>query len=192
MVIQREWQRVDPKYLDEEEQRFWATIAGRNIRYDERVDFVRKLTEGRATKGCLEQFLTTTAAENPNRRLRLTALKDRVSMTVERADFDDLVTLVTQAPTWWTGCRASGRSCARSARDGWTRRSRSSPAGRGGSRARRAGAGPPRERRLPGGEAAARRARELARAPARGERRLPRQRFAGAAAARRRRAARVR
>jgi hypothetical protein len=28
------------------------------------------------------------------------ALSDRVSMTVERADFDDLVTLVTQAPTW--------------------------------------------------------------------------------------------
>jgi hypothetical protein len=28
------------------------------------------------------------------------ALADRVSMSVERADFDDLVTLVTQAPTW--------------------------------------------------------------------------------------------
>ena len=28
------------------------------------------------------------------------ALADRVSMAVERADFDDLVTLVTQAPTW--------------------------------------------------------------------------------------------
>ena len=28
------------------------------------------------------------------------ALADRVSMTVERADFDDLVTLVTQAPPW--------------------------------------------------------------------------------------------
>jgi hypothetical protein len=30
----------------------------------------------------------------------MTALQDRVSMTVERADFDDLVTLVTQAPPW--------------------------------------------------------------------------------------------
>ena len=30
----------------------------------------------------------------------MTALADRVAMTVERADFDDLVTLVTQAPTW--------------------------------------------------------------------------------------------
>jgi hypothetical protein len=40
------------------------------------------------------------AAENPNRRLRLTALADRVAMRVDRASFDDLVTLVTQAPTW--------------------------------------------------------------------------------------------
>ena len=30
----------------------------------------------------------------------MTALQDRVSMIVERADFDDLVTLVTQAPPW--------------------------------------------------------------------------------------------
>jgi hypothetical protein len=40
------------------------------------------------------------AAENPNRRLRMTALADRVATPVERADFDDLVTLVTQAPPW--------------------------------------------------------------------------------------------
>jgi superfamily II DNA or RNA helicase len=99
-VIAREWQRVDPRYLDEDEQRFWATIAGRQVRFDERTDFVKKLTEGHASRGCLEQFLFTCAAENPNRRLRLIALADRVSMKVERADFDDLVTLVTQAPTW--------------------------------------------------------------------------------------------
>ena len=99
-VIAREWQRVDPRYLDEDEQRFWATIAGRQVRFDERTEFVKKLTDGRASRGCLEQFLFTCAAENPNRRLRLIALADRVSMQVERADFDDLVTLVTQAPTW--------------------------------------------------------------------------------------------
>ncbi|HEX6702385.1 MAG TPA: DEAD/DEAH box helicase family protein [Gaiellaceae bacterium] len=99
-VIAREWQRIDPKFLDEDEQRFWATIAGRQIRFDERAEFARKLTDRGASKACLEQFLTTCAAENPNRRLRMTALSDRVSMTVERADFDDLVTLVTQAPTW--------------------------------------------------------------------------------------------
>ncbi len=99
-VIQREWQRIDPKYLDEEEQRFWATIAGRQIRFDQRVEFARKVVEGRASKGALEQFLSTCAAENPNRRLRITALLDRVATPVERADFDDLVTLVTQAPTW--------------------------------------------------------------------------------------------
>jgi ribonuclease E len=99
-VIQREWQRIDPKFLDEDEQRYWATIAGRQIRFDERASFVQKLTEGHASKGALEQFLATAAAENPNRRLRSMALQDRVSMRVERADFDDLVTLVTQAPTW--------------------------------------------------------------------------------------------
>ncbi|MGD0714476.1 MAG: DEAD/DEAH box helicase family protein [Gaiellaceae bacterium] len=99
-VIQREWQRVDPRFLDDDEQRYWATIAGRQIRFDERATFVQKLTEGRASKGALEQFLATCAAENPNRRLRTMALQDRVSMRIDRADFDDLVTLVTQAPTW--------------------------------------------------------------------------------------------
>ncbi len=99
-VITREWQRVDPKYLDEDEQRYWATIAGRQIRFDERAAFVTKLTDRGASRACLEQFLATCAAENPNRRLRMIALSDRVSMQVERADFDDLVTLVTQAPTW--------------------------------------------------------------------------------------------
>jgi ribonuclease E len=99
-VIQREWQRIDPRYLDEDEQRYWASIAGRQVRFEERTEFVKKLSEGRASKACLEQFLATAAAENPNRRLRMMALSDRVSMTVERADFDDLVTLVIQAPTW--------------------------------------------------------------------------------------------
>src|SRR5919197_2033775 len=70
-VIQREWQRVDPRYLDDDEQRYWATIAGRQIRFDERASFVQKLTEGRASKAALAQFLTTCAAENPNRRLRM-------------------------------------------------------------------------------------------------------------------------
>ena len=99
-VIQREWQRIDPLYLDEDEQRFWATIAGRQIRFDQRAEFARKFAEGRASKAALEQFLSTCAAENPNRRLRMTALLDRVATPVDRADFDDLVTLVTQAPPW--------------------------------------------------------------------------------------------
>jgi superfamily II DNA or RNA helicase len=99
-VIQREWQRIDPRYLDEDEQRFWASIAGRQVRFEERADFVKKLSDGKASKACLEQFLATAAAENPNRRLRMMALADRVSMTVERADFDDLVTLVNQGATW--------------------------------------------------------------------------------------------
>ena len=99
-MIQREWQRIDPKYLDEDEQRFWATIAGRQIRFDQRAEFAKKFTEGRASKVALETFLSTCAAENANRRLRMTALQDRVATTIDRADFDDLVTLVTQAPPW--------------------------------------------------------------------------------------------
>jgi ribonuclease E len=98
-VIQREWQRVDPRYLDEEEQRFWARIAGRQARFDDRVALFEKLT-ARASKAALEQFLFTCAAENPNRRLRMMALADRVGMPIDRASFDDLVTLVTQAPPW--------------------------------------------------------------------------------------------
>ena len=98
-VIQREWQRIDPKYLDQEEQRFWATMAGRAIRFEERADFAAKLAAG-GSKPALEQFLSICAAENPNRRLRLMALMDRVSMPIESPDFDDLVTLVTQSPPW--------------------------------------------------------------------------------------------
>jgi ribonuclease E len=99
-VITREWQRIDPRYLDEDEQAYWAAIAGRQVRFDERAEFVKKLTDGRTSKACLEQFLFSCAAENPNRRMRMTALADRVAMKVDRASFDDLVTLVTQAPTW--------------------------------------------------------------------------------------------
>ncbi|HEY8646095.1 MAG TPA: DEAD/DEAH box helicase family protein [Gaiellaceae bacterium] len=99
-VITREWQRIDPKFLDEDEQQFWGEIAGRQLRFDERAAFVEKLTARGASKRAMEKFLSTCAAENPNRRLRLIALADRVSMKVERADFDDLVTLVAQAPPW--------------------------------------------------------------------------------------------
>jgi len=99
-VIRREWQRIDPKYLDEEEQEIWATVAARNMRFDERTEMVKKFTERGASKRALAQFLKICAAENPNRRLRLIALADRVSMPIDSADFDDLVTLVTQAPPW--------------------------------------------------------------------------------------------
>jgi ribonuclease E len=117
-VIQREWQRVDPKYLDDEEQRFWATIAGRQMRFDERQTFVQKFTANDSTKGALETFLSTCAAQNPNRRLRMVALADRVSMRVDRADFDDLVTLVTQALPWEKDRNAGVRILLRAIADG--------------------------------------------------------------------------
>jgi ribonuclease E len=117
-VIQREWQRIDPKYMDEDEQRYWATIAGRQLRFDQRAEFAKKFAEGRASKAALETFLSVCSAENPNRRLRMTALQDRVSMTVERADFDDLVTLVSQAPPWDKDRAAGARILLRAIGEG--------------------------------------------------------------------------
>jgi superfamily II DNA or RNA helicase len=118
MVIAREWQRVDPKFLDEDEQEFWGEIAGRQLRFDERAAFVEKLTARGASKRAMETFLSTCAAQNPNRRLRLIALADRVSMRVERADFDDLVTLVAQAPPWEKDRAAGVRILLRAIADG--------------------------------------------------------------------------
>ena len=117
-MIQREWQRVDPRFLDEDEQQYWATIAGRQVRFEDRADFVKKLTDSRAAKSCLEKFLFTAATENPNRRLRLMALSDRVSMRVERAEFDDLVTIVTQAPPWEKDRLTGVRTLLRAIADG--------------------------------------------------------------------------
>jgi superfamily II DNA or RNA helicase len=97
-VITREWERIEPGRLAEDEQLLWARIAGRQVRFEERQTFAEKLA--RASKTCREAFLLSCAAENPNRRLRLSALGDRVAVTVDRADFDDLVTMVTSAPTW--------------------------------------------------------------------------------------------
>jgi hypothetical protein len=118
MVIAREWQRVDPKFLDEDEQEFWGEIAGRQLRFEERTAFVEKLTARGASKRAMEKFLSTCAAQNPNRRLRLIALADRVSMKVERADFDDLVTLVAQAPPWEKDRAAGVRILLRAIADG--------------------------------------------------------------------------
>ena len=97
-VITREWERVAPGKLADDEQLLWARIAGRQVRYEERQAFAEKLAK--ASRECREAFLMSCAAENPNRRLRLSALGDRVAVTVDRADFDDLVTMVTSAPTW--------------------------------------------------------------------------------------------
>ena len=97
-MIAREWQRVDPSRLAGDEQELWARIAGRQLRYDERQQFAEKLA--RASRECRELFLMSCAAENPNRRLRLAALGDRVATAVDRASFDDLVTIVISSPMW--------------------------------------------------------------------------------------------
>ena len=50
-VIGREWQRIDPRFLDEDEQRYWATIAGRQVRFEDRTEIVKKLTESEHVQG---------------------------------------------------------------------------------------------------------------------------------------------
>ena len=97
-VIAREWQRTNPSKLADDEQKVWARLAGRQVRIEERQAFAEKLAK--ASRQCRELFLMACAAENPNRRLRLAALGDRVSTSVSRADFDDLVTIVSSSPTW--------------------------------------------------------------------------------------------
>jgi superfamily II DNA or RNA helicase len=97
-VITREWERVDPSKLADDEQKLWARIAGRQVRYEERQQFAEKLAK--TSRECRETFLMSCAQENPNRRLRLSALGDRVAISVDRASFDDLVTMVNSAPTW--------------------------------------------------------------------------------------------
>ncbi len=98
VVITREWERVNPAKLADDEQLLWARLAGRQVRFDERQQFAEKLAK--ASRECRETFLMSCAAENPNRRLRLAALGDRVAISIDRASFDDLVSMVTLAPTW--------------------------------------------------------------------------------------------
>ncbi len=115
-VIAREWQRVDASRLAGDEQELWARLAGRQLRFDERQAFAEKLA--RASRECRELFLLSCAAENPNRRLRLAALGDRVATTIDRASFDDLVTIVTSAPTWEKDRTAGVRVLLRALADG--------------------------------------------------------------------------
>ena len=170
-VIQREWQRVDPRYLDEEEQRFWARIAGRQARFDDRVALFEKLT-ARASKAALEQFLFTCAAENPNRRLRMMALSDRVGDDRRPRELRRPRHARHPGAAVGEGPRPGRPRPAARDRRGAARRARPDPRPLDvAARPRGAqGARPQGERRVPRGEAPARRARELARPPARGER----------------------
>ena len=97
-VIGREWQRTNPSKLSGDEQELWAQLAGRQVRIEERQSFAEKLAT--TSRECREMFLMACAAENPNRKLRLAALGDRVSTRVDRSDFDDLVTIVSSSPVW--------------------------------------------------------------------------------------------
>ena len=191
-VIQREWQRIDPKYLDDDEQRYWATIAGRNMRFEDRTELVRKFTERGASKTRARAVPLDLRGREPepaaadDRALgpRLDTGRARGLRRPRHAR--DAGADVGEGPAAGNpraAARDRGRACRRAGADP---RALDVEA-----RARVAqGAGPAGERRVPGGEAAARRARELARPPPRGERGAARQRGARAAAPGRRRAAR--
>ena len=58
-VITREWERVAPGKLAEDEQLLWARIAGRQVRFEERQHFAEKLA--RASRECREAFLMSCA-----------------------------------------------------------------------------------------------------------------------------------
>jgi len=97
-VIGREWQRINPSKLSSDEQELWARLAGRQVRIEERQTFAEKLAA--TDRECRELFLMACSAENPNRKLRLAALGDRVSTKIDRADYDDLVSIVSSSPVW--------------------------------------------------------------------------------------------
>ena len=157
-VIQREWQRIDPKYLDDDEQRFWATIAGRQIRFDQRAEFAKKFAEGRAGQGRARAVPLDLCRREPEPPSAHDRAHGSRRDPVDRADFDDLVTLVTQAPPWEKDRAAGVRILLRAIGRG-SRSRRSDPGALDlAPRARDAqGPGPPRLDRVPRGEASPRR-----------------------------------
>ena len=139
-VIQREWQRVDPRFLDEDEQRYWATIAGRQIRFDERASFVQKLTDGQRVEGrarTVPRDLRGGESESPPAHdgvagSRVDARRARRLRRPRHAR--DAGADVGEG----AARRHPHPACARSPRASPTHPTRSSSAGRGGSPARRA------------------------------------------------------
>ena len=192
-VIAREWERVDPSPARGRRAAALGPHRGPPAPL-RRAPAVRREARARPSRECREVFLMSCAAENPNRRLRLSALGDRVARRVDRASFDDLVTMVTSAPTWEKDRVQGVRILLRAIGEGkveapedilsrWTwRLARATRK----LQDRRAGVGPA------GCEAPSRGPDELPRSPPRGERRAARQRRARAADPGRCRAARLR
>ena len=171
-VIQREWQRIDPKYLDEDEQRYWATIAGRQIRFDERA-----VLRPEADRPEREQGRARAVPDDGRGREPEPAAADD-GAAGPRLDARRARRLRRSRHARDAGADVGEGAAARDPHP--PARDRRGEAGRAGAdprpldvaaRARDAqGAGPARVGGVSGGEAAARRARELARPPARGER----------------------
>ena len=190
-VITREWERVAPGRLADDEQLLWARIAGRQVRFEERQAFAEKLArrEPRLPRG-LPHELRGREPQPPPAALRARRPRrgHRRPRRLRRPRHDgDLGPDLGQGP--------------RPGRTGSPARDRRGQGRRAGGHHRpldvAAGPldpedpGPARERRPAGGEAAPRRTHELARPPPRGERRPARQRRPRAADARGGRAPRL-
>ena len=191
-VITREWERVDPGRLAEDEQLLWARIAGRQVRFEERQAFAEKLA--RASRECREAFLTELRCREPEPPAPpLGPRRPRRGLRRPRR---------LRRPRHHGHLRADLGEGPGPGRPHPPARDRRREGG-GAPRHRRPldlaprprdaqDPGPPRERRPARGEAASRRAHELARTPPRGERGQPRQRRPRAADPRRGGAARLR
>ena len=180
VVIAREWQRVDPKFLDEDEQEFWGEIAGRQLRFDERSRIRREADGARrieARDGEVPVDLRRAEPESPATadRARRPCLDEGGARRLRRSRHARHAgSSVGEGPR---GGRSDDAACDRR-REG--RRTRSDPRAldvealsRGAQATRPQGiAGVPRR------EAPARRACELAWPQARGERGEARQRRA--------------
>ena len=149
VVIAREWQRVDPKFLDEDEQEFWGEIAGRQLRFDERAAFVEKLTARGASKRAMETVPLDVRRAEPEPppaadRARRPCLDEGRARRLRRPRHARDAGVRRGRRTALPGCASC---CARSPRGSPTRPTRSSRAGRGGSRARCASNSTARRRR---------------------------------------------
>ena len=192
-VIQREWQRVDPKYLDDDEQRFWASIAGQADSLRGAHELRREAHGRTRDEGCARAVPRHVRRREPQpapaddgaRRPRFDAGRARRLRRPRHAR--QLGADLGEGPP------ERDPHAAPCDRRGQGRRAGADPLALDvEARTRCAkGPGPQGEPGVPRGEATARRARELPRAPPRGERREARQHRARAPEARRRRAARL-
>jgi ribonuclease E len=97
-VIANSWKLVDASKLALDEQRAWAVVAARSVTPADVHQLAERITS--LQPEARELFLFTCAAENRNRRLRLTALGDLAAQRPSQTTFAMACRLVDAAPPW--------------------------------------------------------------------------------------------